>query len=96
MPPSRTDLFDAAMKTVTQERGAVYGHPLDDFRRANALTLVAAECPHPEVRHALQMICVKIARLIHTPSHIDSIIDIAGYARTCVMILDEEERNEES
>jgi hypothetical protein len=95
MPPSRTELFDAAMKTVTQERGAVYGHPLDDFRRANALTLVAAECRHPAVRHALQMICVKLARLIETPDHVDSVIDIAGYARCILMALDEEEgRNE--
>lgn len=89
---NRTEHFDVTMKTLSKVRGDVYGHPLDDFRRAGALFRVVEECPHPEVRHALQMICVKMARLIQTPSHTDSIIDIAGYARTIVMILDEEER----
>ena len=42
------------------------------------------------------MIAVKMSRLCNSPKHIDSIIDIAGYARTIAMILDkEEELNDE-
>lgn len=82
--------FDSALRRLTQDRGAIYGHPADDFRRAQALQAVIAECPHPLVRHALNMIAVKIARLIQTPDHQDSIEDIAGYARTIAMILDRE------
>src|SRR3990167_2256834 len=80
LPESRrfTSIFDEAIRTITTERGSVYGHPKDDFNRAHRLTQVADECPHPEVRHALRMICVKVARLIQTPNHIDSIVDISG------------------
>lgn len=85
---TRLEQFDAAARKVTEDRGAVYGHPKDDFRRATALKAVVAECPDPLVRHVLEMICVKMARLIHTPDHLDSFIDIAGYARTGVMVTD--------
>ena len=80
--------FDAAVQRVTQDRGATYGHPCVDFDRAARLKAVIAECPDPLIRHALEMIAVKIARLIQTPTHVDSFIDIAGYARTGVMVLD--------
>lgn len=83
-----TQEFDRAIAKINQARGAVYGHPADDFARANALKAPLADCRDPLVRHALEMIAVKIARLIETPDHLDSFIDIAGYARTAVMCLD--------
>lgn len=88
----RTEEFDLALQVVTDERGATYGHPLDDFTIASKIKEAVQSCPHPQVRHALEMIGVKMARLCTTPSHTDSLIDIAGYARTIVMILDEEEK----
>jgi len=36
------------------------------------------------------MILTKVARLVETPAHMDSVLDIAGYARTITMILDKE------
>jgi hypothetical protein len=89
---SKTKEFDAAIKTITQDRGASYGHPLDDFHTAQKIKAAVSACPHTEVRHALEMIGVKMARLCTTPSHTDSVVDIAGYARTIVMIIDEEEK----
>ena len=86
--PSLTDQFDQAIAKVTGNRGAVYGHPSIDFDRANRLKAVVAECKDPLIRHALEMIAVKMSRLIQTPDHLDSLIDIAGYARTAVMCLD--------
>ena len=77
--------FDAEITTVTQRRGAIYGHPRVDFDRAARLKAVVAECQDPIARHALEMIAVKMARLITTPDHLDSWVDIAGYARTGVM-----------
>ena len=90
---SRTVRFDAAMKTLTADRGAVYGPPSEDFARINALKLGVASCDNNAVRHALEMICVKLARLCQTPDHYDSALDIAGYARTIMMVLDEQENN---
>jgi hypothetical protein len=87
----RTLAFDAAAKSVTDERGEVYGHPYTDFDRAARLKAVVAECDDPRIRHVLDMICVKMARLIHSPDHLDSWIDIAGYSRTAVMCLDRDE-----
>jgi hypothetical protein len=82
--------FDAAMAQgkVTQERGSTYGHPSDDFAKVAHMAEAIKFCPDRRVQHALYMILVKVARLAHTPSHTDSIVDIAGYARTIAMILD--------
>ena len=77
--------FDAALARVTQDRGQHYGHPRDNFRRSDALKRIVQECSDPLARNALSMICEKIARLIQSPHHTDSWIDIAGYARTGVM-----------
>lgn len=78
----------ANVVALTDNRGADYGHPIDDFRRAAALKDVVTECPDPELRHVMEMICVKLARLIHSPNHLDSWCDIAGYARTAGMVMD--------
>lgn len=89
-PSPRLAEFDEGVRVVTQRRGAIYGHPKHDFDRAARLKAVVAECKHPEARHALEMICVKIARLINSPDHVDSWLDIAGYSRTGVMVTDAE------
>tara|TARA_R110000803_G_scaffold184221_1_gene246572 strand:- start:233 stop:526 length:294 start_codon:yes stop_codon:yes gene_type:complete len=91
---TKTDEFDFFIKEITQKRGAIYGHPLDDFAIAQMIKDAVCSCPNTEVRHALEMIGVKMARLCTTPSHTDSVIDIAGYARTIVLILDEKERRD--
>ncbi len=84
----RLKQFDAAAGLVVDARRSVYGHPLVDFDRVARLKAVVAECPDPLARHALEMICVKIARLIQTPDHLDSWVDVMGYARTGVMVTD--------
>lgn len=86
---ARLDEFDSQTQKVTEARGNVYGHPKKDFRRVSRLKEVVAECSDPLARHALEMICVKMARLIETPTHLDSWIDIAGYAKTGVMVTDD-------
>lgn len=85
------DAFKPLISTeaLTAERGSVYGHPLDDFDRAVKLKEVVSGIKDPILRHAAEMICVKLARLIQTPTHRDSWDDIAGYARTATMVMDE-------
>ena len=90
----RVDDFDNALATVTQERGEVYGGVLGNFERSARGAEMISACGDPAVRHALTMIWVKICRLIETPDHMDSAIDIAGYARTICMALDERKARE--
>lgn len=85
--------FDKAIQTVTQERGEDYGSPHRTFTRIAMMQRQLMNCHNPAVRHALNMIIVKIVRLAETPDHMDSVIDIAGYARTIAMVLDEEEKD---
>lgn len=84
----RLKRFDCALATLTAERGSVYGHPSVNFTRIQRLKDIVAECRHPQAREALESICVKISRLIETPDHEDSWADLAGYARTGVMVTD--------
>lgn len=83
------EIFDSGIATVTQSRNATYAHPRVNFNRAQRLKEVVRECKDPLVREALENICGKIARLIETPHHTDSFLDIAGYARTGVMTYSE-------
>jgi hypothetical protein len=87
-PLSPVAEFDAALQRVTQQRGSIYGHPAVDFDRAARLKAVVAECKDPILRNVLDSICVKMARLIHTPTHMDGWIDIAGYSRTAAMCIE--------
>jgi len=80
--------FDAAVQDLVRVRGEDYGHPSANFARIQKLKAIIAECPHPEAREALDSIAVKISRLIENPAHLDSWQDIAGYARTGVMVTD--------
>ena len=67
----------------------VYGPPHDTYRRIAAMRAIIDECPDEQIREILAMVAIKIARLIQTPKHLDSWIDIAGYSRCGVMLLSE-------
>lgn len=90
--------FDAAMKDITDVRGLAYGPPEKTFAQISEVQHLVSECKHDAIRHALEMICVKLVRLCQNPtaSNLDSVIDISGYARTICMILDKEEASEEA
>jgi len=86
---SLLDQFDFACCSVTLDRREVYGNPQDTYRRIAAMRAIVDECPDVELREILGMIVTKVVRLIQTPTHLDSWIDIAGYSRCGVMLLDE-------
>jgi hypothetical protein len=88
MEDSKLATFDREIKTITDRRGEVYGHPAKDFSIAADLMRHFDHVEPPALRHALRMVCVKLARLTTTPTHLDSYIDIAGYVRTAVMVMD--------
>jgi nucleoside 2-deoxyribosyltransferase len=89
--------FEAPAKTILQEaddavngpRQRDYDHPLDNFARIAGMWSYLFECQQckqpvqiSEEQHALAMILVKVARLMHSPNHRDSQVDLAGYAAT--------------
>ena len=86
---SCVEAFDKAVfQAVNKERMKDYGHPLEHFAISAAIKKAVQSCEDPELRHALEMIADKMARLCHKPTHLDSWIDIAGYARTAMLVMD--------
>lgn len=83
------NILTEADRLTNGDRQDVYSHPYDDFGRATALYQPILDSNlDPRLKHPLIMIQVKIARLLSTPNHIDSIVDIAGYANCYSMVLE--------
>lgn len=83
------NILEEAQNLTSIDRQRVYGHPADDFEKVSKMAKPILQSDiDPRLRHALYMIQVKIARLLNTPEHADSIVDIAGYANTYAMILE--------
>jgi len=82
--------FDDDINKITQVRGEVYGHPAENFRAIRRLVEALPPFQDRRIQHMAEMICIKLCRISQTPDHVDSYVDIAGYARTGVMIIDRE------
>lgn len=81
------NILKEADRYTSEDRQEVYGHPIDDFGKVAELTKPILESDlDPRLKHSLYMIQVKIARLLNTPNHRDSVVDIAGYANTYGMV----------
>jgi hypothetical protein len=90
-PLTLLEQFDAAYANVTADRRDIYGDPHDTYRRIAAMRSIVDECPDAQVREILGMIVTKVARLVQSPEHLDSWVDVAGYSRCGVMLLSERE-----
>lgn len=86
-------ILEEAHTIVNGDRRKVYSHPMINFERICRFwngVLKEKMLPGQEVTeedHALMMIGVKMARLMETPDHRDTIMDIAGYAQTYEMVV---------
>jgi len=89
-------ILSEAEKAVLGARQEAYDHPLDNFRRIAGLWSVILGIPVTEEQHVLCMLAVKIARLMNTPDHRDSIVDLAGYAATLELLQTERVRRSEA
>lgn len=74
-----SDMLAEAAKVV-KDRGASYGHAKQNHERIAALWSTLLGFPVSPVQVAMCMVGVKLARLMETPDHVDSAVDIAGYA----------------
>ena len=82
---NRTDVLVAAQVAVRQ-RNKKYGEPEDNFDRIALLWnayLLARREPSEELNSVdVAIMCglIKVARLANDPGHLDSWVDLAGYA----------------
>ena len=61
-----TDTFDKKLSgLINHDRMTDYGHPLDHFKISAQIKTAIFSCPDAELRHALEMIADKMARLCH-------------------------------
>lgn len=83
------DLILAQAKDAVKERGEHYGKPADNFTIAAAFYEAHLNVPVSPFDVGALHILNKLARLNSDPTHIDSWVDIAGYAAvTCEAIFD--------
>ena len=77
---TRDEILDKAADLITASRDEMYGDPRTNNQRIADLwsVILGVEVDADEV--ILCMIAVKMSRLIKTPEHEDSWVDIAGYA----------------
>jgi hypothetical protein len=76
---NKNELLDAC-KVALNSRGQHYGKVLENHNRISKIWSIILGSDITEEQVALMMVGLKVARLIETPDHQDSILDIAGYA----------------
>ncbi len=65
---------------VLEERRDDYGDPVEQFRAIADRWSITLGTPITPVQVALCMIDLKLARLAYDPGHVDSVVDVIGYA----------------
>jgi|SRR6185503_8714927 len=79
-------ILGEATRLTDRTRKDVYAHPTVNFDRIARLWSVILGVDVTPEQHALCMIAVKLSRLIESPGHRDSLVDVAGYARTIELL----------
>ena len=88
----KTVLADAHL-LVHGARQEAYAHPLDNFSRIARIWSAVLGCDVTPEQVGMCMAGVKLARQAHRPGR-DNMVDLAGYAETVQMVIDERARRE--
>lgn len=88
-PPTayeRETILDEAQRLVHGDRGAAYGHPIEDYRRTGRLWGAILGVPDIDPRICcLMMAAVKVSREVNKHKR-DNLTDLAGYAECANMV----------
>lgn len=77
---NRQEILNEASRLTHGDREKNYGSALTNHTRIAGLWSVFLETEITPAQVAICMGLVKVARLIETPDHLDSFIDLAAYA----------------
>jgi hypothetical protein len=78
MSDNREALF-AEATLLSQDRGRIYGSPYTNHKRIADIWSGILDIPITAHQVVLCMVGLKIARLVETPSHHDSVVDSVAY-----------------
>jgi hypothetical protein len=77
---NRKEILDEANRLTHGDREKNYGSALTNHQRIASLWSVFLQTEITPAQVAICMGLVKVARLIETPDHLDSFVDLAAYA----------------
>jgi hypothetical protein len=86
-------ILEEAQRLVHGDRGADYGHPLDDFSRTATMWGAILGFTVSAEQVGLCMMALKISRQCNRVKR-DNLVDAAGYAETVQMCIEERARRE--
>ena len=76
----RGELMLRQAAAVVANRRDIYGDPVTSMTAVARRWSITLEHPITPAQVALCLIDLKLTRLAHQPDHLDSMVDIAGYA----------------
>lgn len=86
LPLADESALEEAQRLVHGDRGASYGHPIDDYTRTGRMWGAILGIPDIDPRVCcLMMGAVKISREVNAPKR-DNRVDLAGYAECAQMV----------
>lgn len=94
MQPYHETALEEAKRLVYGDRGAAYGHPLDDYTRTAALWSAILGHPVTAEQAVMCMITVKLSRECNHGKR-DNRVDMAGYAECLQRIADERAKRQQ-
>lgn len=92
-PEAPESILEEAHYLVHGNRGADYGHPLDDFTKTALIWSAIFGVDVKPEQVALAMVGIKISRELNKPKR-DNRVDGAGYFETLEMVVQEKHRRE--
>ena len=86
---NRTQVLQQAGRLISNDRAEEYGDAMESFERTAKFWSLYLGHPVTANDVANMMILIKTSRLSHQPTHLDSLVDIAGYAALAVELATE-------